>query len=69
MTEEQRRDALALCDRILETAARAQADLREAKAVIDDEMVDVLPPSGHSGSGEASVRKFRCFTVSINALP
>lgn len=34
MTEEQRRLALTLCDRILETAAKLQADLAEAKDVI-----------------------------------
>ena len=36
MTEEQRRNALALCDRILETAAKVQADMRDAKKVLDE---------------------------------
>lgn len=42
MTEDQRQHALALCGRILETAAKVQADLREAKKVIKEEM-GVLP--------------------------
>ena len=37
MTEGQRQHALALCDLILATAAKLQADLREAKEVIEGE--------------------------------
>jgi hypothetical protein len=36
MTEEQRQHALALCARILETAAKLEADLRAAKKVIEE---------------------------------
>jgi hypothetical protein len=49
MTDEQRRQALALCDRILETAAKVQADLQEAKAVIEEEMEKQAPPSSWPG--------------------
>ena len=38
MTEEQRQHALVLCARILETAAKLQADLQAAKAAIEEEM-------------------------------
>jgi len=37
MTEEQRQEALALCERILETAARLEADLQAAAAAIAEE--------------------------------
>lgn len=40
MTERQRRQALVVCGRILETAAKLQADLREAKAVIEKELAE-----------------------------
>lgn len=38
MTEEQRKIALSLCDRILQTAARLQADLRATSTVIEEEI-------------------------------
>jgi hypothetical protein len=41
MTDEQRQRALALCDRILETAAKVQADLQGAKAVIEGEITGI----------------------------
>lgn len=44
MTEEQRKLALDLCDRILQTAARLQADLKTAAAVIEDEIERACPP-------------------------
>jgi hypothetical protein len=56
MTEEQRQHALALCDRILETAAKLQADLQAAKGVIEEEMEAAPVPHFHYGSSEAAVR-------------
>jgi hypothetical protein len=38
MTEDQRQQALILCERILETAAKIHADLAAAAALIDEEM-------------------------------
>lgn len=35
MTEEQRRGAITLCNRILETAARIDSDLKETKGLIE----------------------------------
>jgi hypothetical protein len=56
MTEEQRQHALALCDRILETAAKLQADLQGAAQVIEEEMQAARVPHSHYGSSEAAVR-------------
>jgi hypothetical protein len=38
MTENQRQQALTLCDRILETAAKLQAELQMASDVIEQEI-------------------------------
>ena len=47
MTEDQRRHALALCESILATAAKLQADLRAAAEVIEAEIGTTHSISGH----------------------
>jgi hypothetical protein len=55
MTEAQRQLALTFCDRILETAAKLQADLQQAADVIEEEIEANLMPR-RSGSCETAVR-------------
>jgi hypothetical protein len=56
MTDQQRQQALALCDRILDTAAKLQADLHAAAEVIEEEIRKSHPAARHPGSCEAAVR-------------
>ena len=48
MTEDQRRQALALCDRILETAAKLQADLQQTKKEIELESRQIEPDRAYN---------------------
>jgi len=52
MTEDQRQHALALCGRILETAAKLEANLHAAKKVIEE--IRVFWPKTASDCGVAA---------------